>query len=228
MFPYYIPPWAKYPYFPQELLPDNTGLVALGGKLSSKILVEAYSKGIFPWSGEDPIPWYSPDPRLVLFPQKFHAAKRLQRLIKQNYFQIAYDNDFESVIHHCASVPRRNQPGTWIDGNIIKAYTELYYQKIAHSVEVYHDNKLVGGLYGLYIGECFFGESMFSLVDNASKIAVFYLCRKLLDINGKMIDCQQETPHMKRLGADLVSRHQFLNLLEMYTRIQNNFLSWKE
>jgi leucyl/phenylalanyl-tRNA--protein transferase len=200
--------------FPLNLTPDENGLVALGGNLNASVIIEAYSKGIFPWSGDDPIPWYSPDPRLVLFPEQFHVSDSLRKVIKKAQLKIKTDTNFASVIHSCASIKRYRQRGTWIDRNIESAYTELFRLEVAHSVEVYDDEGLCGGLYGLALGKCFFGESMFARVSNASKIALYYLTRILIEKKFLMIDCQQVTRHMLSLGALPIPRSMFLGLLE--------------
>jgi leucyl/phenylalanyl-tRNA--protein transferase len=204
----------KAPFFPDDLVPDETGLVALGGMLNDEILIEAYSKGIFPWSGEDPVPWYSPDPRLVLFPASMHVSRSLEKIIRQRRFYVKADSDFENVINGCAFISRKRQKGTWIDRNIVRAYLKLHELGIAHSIEVYDGGDLCGGLYGLALGNCFFGESMFSKFANASKIALYFLCRILIELNFLFIDCQQVTTHMLRLGAVPIPRTLFLQLLE--------------
>ncbi len=202
------------PVFPENLKPDENGLVALGGNLDSATIIEAYSKGIFPWSGDDPIPWYSPDPRLVLIPGQFHVSDSLGKLIKKNRFLIKADSNFEEIIRACATIKRHGQRGTWIDPNIIQAYSKLFELGVAHSIEVYDDDGLCGGLYGLALGKCFFGESMFARVSNASKIALFHLTRILADKRFILIDCQQVTRHMLSLGAIPIPRTMFKSLLE--------------
>ena len=215
MFPYFITS-TKPPVFPDNLEPDDTGLVALGGNLSVSVLIEAYSKGIFPWSGEDPIPWYSPDPRLVLFPHDFYLSKRMKRVMKNNVFKIDFDTNFTEIMTKCASIKRKNQEGTWINDRLIKAYTKLFDSNIAHCVGVYKNNEICGGLYGLSLGKCFFGESMYSKIPNTSKIALYHLTQFCIKNNILLIDCQQVTPHMLRLGALPLPRHLFLSLLKEY------------
>jgi len=200
--------------FPAEVYPDETGLVALGGKLNTMSLIEAYSKGIFPWAGNHPIPWYSPDPRLILVPTEFCVSKSLSKLIKKNQFKVYYDQNFKQVIQTCSEIKRRHQRGTWIDKNIIREYEKLFEFNIAHCIEVYQDDTLMGGLYGLSLGNIFFGESMFSIEPNGSKIALYYLTRKLISLNFSLIDCQQSTPHLKSLGAKEISRKEFLNIIK--------------
>jgi leucyl/phenylalanyl-tRNA---protein transferase len=212
VFPYIITS-ENLPVFPSNLKPDENGLVALGGELSVDTLVEAYSKGIFPWSGEDPIPWYSPDPRLVLFPDRFHVSESLGKLIKKKRFSWKTDTDFKGIIRGCAGTKRPGQRGTWIDRNIVHAYSKLFELAIAHSVEVYDETGLCGGLYGIALGRCFFGESMFARASNASKVALFHLSRILIEKKFIVIDCQQVTPHMMSLGAVPIRRRAFLELL---------------
>jgi leucyl/phenylalanyl-tRNA--protein transferase len=209
MIPYLIID-PEPPYFPDNLKPDRTGLVALGGELSSAILLEAYSKGIFPWSGEYPVPWYSPDPRLVLFPEKLHISETMRKILKKGHFAVSFDTNFEIVIEACSSVIRRNHQGTWIDEKIKKAYSELYRAHNAHSVEIFQDGDLVGGLYGVSLGRIFFGESMFSVASNASKLALIHLAAKLREYGYHMIDCQQVTSHMMSMGAEPLPRKIFL------------------
>jgi leucyl/phenylalanyl-tRNA--protein transferase len=203
----------RSPVFPENLEPDEFGLVALGGTLSVETLIEAYSKGIFPWSGRDPIPWFSPDPRLVLVPDRFHVSKSLKKEIGKKKYAVKTDTNFLGVVKGCAGIQRPGQRGTWIDKNIMAAYYELFKLSIAHSVEVYDEGILCGGLYGVSLGKCFFGESMFATVSNASKIALFFLTRILVDLGFLLIDCQQVTPHLLRMGATPIPRKVFLELL---------------
>lgn len=226
MYPYFITS-TKPPVFPDNLVPDDTGLVALGGNLAVSTLIEAYSKGIFPWSGEDPIPWYSPDPRLVLFPRDFYISKRMKRIIKSNKYQVKFDTDFTDIMIKCAIIKRKNQDGTWINTRLIKAYTSLFDLCIAHCVGVYVENKICGGLYGLSLGKCFFGESMFSEVPNTSKIALYYLTQFCIKHGIFLIDCQQVTPHMLSLGALPLPRNFFLTLLKECKAHQVNKWRWK-
>lgn len=227
MFPYFISSKTTH-VFPDNLEPDDTGLVALGGDLSVPTIIEAYSKGIFPWSGEDPIPWYSPDPRLVLFPRDFHLSKRMMRIIKSNQFCIEFDTNFTEIMTRCAHIQRRDQEGTWINERLIKAYSKLFDLHIAHCVGVYNNNEICGGLYGLSLGSCFFGESMFSQIPNASKIALYYLSQFCLKHNIALIDCQQVTPHMLSLGALPIPRHLFLSLLKEFKVDQVKTIKWTD
>jgi len=213
-------------YFPEDLEPDDNGLVALGGELNVLILIEAYSKGIFPWTGANPIPWYSPAPRLVLYPHEFHVSKSFKKKLKNEEYTVKYDNDFTSVIKNCAVVKRKNQNGTWITSNMLETYTELFHLHIVHCIEVYHENDLCGGLYGLSLGKTFFGESMFNKRSNYSKIALYYLTKKLIELGINMIDCQQSTPHLKSMGATEIPREEFLNNLRLSLQDGINIKKW--
>jgi leucyl/phenylalanyl-tRNA--protein transferase len=198
------------PHFPTELRADRHGLVALGGELGVTILTEAYGRGIFPWTGEQPIPWFCPDPRLVLLPQDFRPTHSLRKLVRSGRFEVRFDHDFDAVIRACAEIPRPGQSGTWITPNMIAAYTELFERGIGHCVGAYEEGELLGGLYGLSLGRAFFGESMFARAPNASKVALHALCDRLRAWDFAFIDCQQVTPHLVRLGAVTWSRRTFL------------------
>lgn len=202
--------------FPPPALAREDGLLAVGGDLSLPRLLRAYRHGIFPWySPGDPILWWSPNPRLVLFPDEFHLAKRLARTIRQKTFTTTFDTDFPAVIRACAQT-RRNEKeaGTWLDEEMIQAYCRLHDEGYAHSVECRQGGKLVGGLYGVSLGAVFFGESMFSLVDDSSKIALAALVDLLKTWNFKLIDCQVGTGHLQRLGAREISGEEFSARLE--------------
>ena len=208
----YIEPNAPVSSFPStnkaRQYPD--GLLAAGGDLSIERLIYAYQRGIFPWySKGDPILWWSPNPRCVLFPQHFHISKSFKKTLKKHPYSIRQDTAFEDVIKQCA-ISKRKQEGTWINNEMIQAYTELFYSGYAHSIEVWHENELVGGLYGIKIGKVFFGESMFSLATDTSKIAFHYLANQP-DI--KLIDCQVKSDHMIRMGAEEIPREAFEQLL---------------
>ncbi|HEY3306182.1 MAG TPA: leucyl/phenylalanyl-tRNA--protein transferase [Candidatus Binatia bacterium] len=204
----------------QELLfppPDHAepdGLLAVGGDLSSERLLLAYRLGIFPWYGEGlPILWWSPDPRLIMEPRDFHASRRLRRTLRQGRFQVTFDRSFASVILACASVPRRDQDGTWITSEMQQAYIRLHELGYAHSVESWLEGNLVGGIYGVSLGKCFFGESMFSRETNASKAAMAMLVRHLSSWGFHMLDAQVTTRHLLNLGAKEVPRKVFLEKL---------------
>ncbi len=225
-----VPFWLE-PSEP-EVFPDTSyaltepdGLLALGGDLTLKRLTCAYQKGIFPWYSEgQPIMWWSPDPRSVLMPDKIHISRSLRKTLKQDWFTVTFDQDFANVISNCAST---RDEGTWITSEMQQAYIDLHYTGFAHSVEVWVENKLVGGLYGIALDKVFFGESMFSTKSNVSKIALVKLCQKLNDDGFKMIDCQVQSEHMDSLGAELITRTQFKNLLQLHckTRTESN---WRE
>jgi leucyl/phenylalanyl-tRNA--protein transferase len=199
------------PMFPSldRLHPGAGGLVGLGGDLHPDTLVEAYRKGIFPWDGRQPIPWYSPDPRMVLRPGDLKVSRSLAKLDRQGSLSVTLDVAFSEVMLRCAATPRPGQDGTWITPGMIGSYSTLHHRGIAHSVEVWEDGALVGGLYGLAMGAIFFGESMFHARRDASKLALLHLCRRLLTWGFDLIDCQQETPHLKSLGAAPISRAAF-------------------
>lgn len=199
--------------FPHPSLAEEDGLLAIDGDLSPERLMLAYSNGIFPWFSEnEPILWWSPDPRFILYPKDIKVSHSMKKLLKKNVYRISFDTCFKDVISNCANV--RKESGTWITDNMIEAYCELHKLGYAHSVEAWHEEKLVGGLYGISIGKCFFGESMFSTKSNASKAAFITLCKKLEEQDYIMIDCQVHTDHLESLGAINVSRDKFLELLE--------------
>lgn len=201
--------------FPHPELADESGLLAVGGDLSHERLLLAYSNGIFPWFSEDePIMWWSPDPRMILFPEEFKISKSLLQTIKNKNWEIKFDHNFKNVISECAKVPRKDQDGTWITQQMVDAYIKLHDQGFAHSVEVYEANELIGGLYGISLGRSFFGESMFFKKRDASKVALFHLVNKLKEFEFKFIDAQIETTHLKSLGAKLIPRTTFLQLLK--------------
>jgi leucyl/phenylalanyl-tRNA---protein transferase len=201
--------------FPPVSHAEEDGLLAVGGDLSTGRLLAAYSQGIFPWytQGESPILWYSPDPRMVLFPAELYVSKSMQQLLKREVFQVTYDRAFKAVLAACSQTERPGQDGTWLGDDMQKAYFKLHELGVAHSVEVWEDGKLVGGLYGLALGCVFCGESMFSHASNASKYGFITLVR-MLQANGfGLIDCQVHTPHLESLGAREIGRNDFLKLL---------------
>ncbi|MFT4978587.1 MAG: leucyl/phenylalanyl-tRNA--protein transferase [Myxococcota bacterium] len=206
---------GRSPMFPprDKVRPGSSGLVGLGGDLRCRTLIEAYRKGIFPWAGEQPIPWYSPDPRMILRPSAFRASRSLRKLRRQGVLEVRLDTCFEDVMRACASTPRPGQDGTWISEAMIGAYRDLHEQGIAHSVEVFEDGVLAGGLYGLAMGTIFFGESMFHRRPDASKVALWHLCERLEAWGFALIDCQQQTRHLASLGAAPVDRADFLQAL---------------
>ena len=199
---------------PREFFPDEFGLVYVGGDLSVPTIIEAYTKGCFPWTGEAPIPWFSPDPRLVLFPNRFRPSRSLRKLARQKKYTIRFDRNFREVMENCADIPRKGEKGTWITRNMIEAYCALHVLRIAHSVEIYdQDDHLCGGLYGLVFGRAFFGESMFSRTPNTSKLALYALCRMRAPHRLDFIDCQQVTAHMLRMGATPLRHREYRDLL---------------
>jgi leucyl/phenylalanyl-tRNA--protein transferase len=197
--------------FPDPAQADDDGLLAIGGDLSDERLKLAYSNGIFPWYSEgEPILWYSPHERCVIFPGKIKVSKSMEQVFKRNVFTITIDRDFKSVIGNCAGKPRKDQDGTWITGDMQQAYINLHKKGIARSVEVWKGDKLAGGLYGLQINNVFCGESMFSHEANASKAALIWLCR---NGNFTLIDCQLPNPHLISMGAEMISREKYTLIL---------------
>lgn len=210
-------PWltddAAFPPVERALRAPN-GLLAAGGELTTKRLLDAYRHGIFPWFNPgDPVLWWSPDPRMVLIPSEFKVSRSLVKVMRKSAYEVRTDSAFEAVMRACAA-PRNGHHGTWIDEDMIAAYCALHRLGNAHSVEVWIENKLVGGVYGVSIGHMFFGESMFSLVSNASKIALAHLARQLERWQFGMIDCQMYTPHLASLGAREISRREFIRRLQ--------------
>lgn len=193
-----------------DTLDDPQGLLAAGADLSPSTLLKAYSAGIFPWYSDDqPILWWAPSPRMILKPSSFHLSRSLRKRLRQNAFSLALDHDFEAVIARCASVARDDQPGTWITQAMQQAYVAMHQLGFAHSIEVYRDGDLVGGLYGIKLGKVFFGESMFSQTSDASKVALFMLCALSETLSIAIIDCQMQTNHLASLGAQTVARETF-------------------
>lgn len=207
----WIPPGAPPGAFPdpRSALRAPNGLLAAGGDLEPARLLEAYRRGIFPWFGTDePILWWSPDPRAVIFPDKLHIPRRLARRLRSGHFSASVDQAFPEVIRQCAET--RRESGTWLTPEMIAAYTRLHQQGMAHSVESWIDGRLAGGVYGLAIGGLFFGESMVSLVPDGSKVALAMLAALARDLGIGLIDCQVPNPHLQRLGATLMPRDEFL------------------
>ncbi|NPU83521.1 MAG: leucyl/phenylalanyl-tRNA--protein transferase [Syntrophaceae bacterium] len=203
----------REPVFPPVQLADPSGLLAVGGDLSMPRLVEAYRLGIFPWYGPgEPILWWSPHPRFVLFPDELKVSRSMRQLLKKNLFRVTFDTAFTSVVDACRK-PRPGNPETWITPEMREAYRELHQSGLAHSVEVWYGDTLAGGLYGVSLGGCFFGESMFSGMSNTSKIALIALVRRLQKLGFLLVDCQVHTTHLGSLGARFVSRSRFLELL---------------
>jgi leucyl/phenylalanyl-tRNA---protein transferase len=201
--------------FPPVDSASPEGLLAVGGDLQPERLLEGYRHGIFPWySGDQPILWWSPDPRTVLFPDALHISRSLKRSLRPGLFSVTLDRCFRDVMQHCAE-PRPQYPdgGTWITAEMLEAYTCLHQLGYAHSVETWKDGQLVGGLYGVALGGAFFAESMFTRASDASKVALVSLVRQLQAWRFRLMDCQQSSPHVMALGAEAIPRHEFLNHL---------------
>ncbi|WP_259071595.1 leucyl/phenylalanyl-tRNA--protein transferase [Mucilaginibacter sp. X4EP1] len=197
--------------FPDPDLADPDGLLAVGGDLSTKRLILAYQNGIFPWySDETPILWYAPHERCVIFPTEIKISKSTKQVLRSNKFTITVNGCFEKIIAACSSVDRKDQDGTWITDEMRTAYIQLHQLGHAHSIEVWFEGNLAGGLYGVQTGNVFCGESMFSLMSNASKIALIHLCSMGFD----MIDCQMHTPHLESMGAKMISRQEYMQVLQ--------------
>ena len=199
-------------------LSDPNGLLAAGGTLAPARLLEAYRGGIFPWYSDDqPILWWSPDPRMVVVPREFRPKRSLSKVLRNKDYEIRCDSAFEAVMRACAGTPREGQDGTWITEEMIRAYVHLHQDGYAHSIETWIGGELVGGLYGLAIGRMFYGESMFSHATDASKIAFAHLCAFLADQECGMIDCQMNTDHLASLGGHEIPRKQFVQHLAALT-----------
>lgn len=211
----------------KKALVEPDGLLAIGGDLSPERLEAAYRHGCFPWFNEnDPILWWSPNPRMVLYPERLHISKSMAKLLRKPCFEVTYDQAFEDVIDACSD-PRDYTNKTWITKEIRHAYILMHKRGIAHSVEVWLKGELVGGLYGLNLGGMFFGESMFARINNASKFGFIHLVYKLRDAGIAMIDCQMYTPHLQSLGAELIPREKFEQYLQYHqNRIVN--IDWNE
>ncbi len=217
---------APFPPVERALRAPN-GVRAMGGDLSPKRLLDAYRHGIFPWfNAEDPILWWSPDPRMVLFPREFKITRSLRKTLHRGEFEVRTDSAFEQVMRACAA-PRNGQPGTWIHEEMIASYTALHRMGHAHSVETWMDGRLAGGLYGVAIGRMFYGESMFSNRTDASKIALAHLAAQLARWNFGMIDCQMNTPHLASLGAREIPRMKFIESLQELINYADRESPWE-
>ncbi|HXK25726.1 MAG TPA: leucyl/phenylalanyl-tRNA--protein transferase [Myxococcota bacterium] len=200
--------------FPDPRESHSSGLLAVGGDLSCERLLLAYSLGIFPWYSEgEPILWHSPDPRAVLVPRSLHVPRSLAKALRRGRYEVRLDTAFEQVMRRCAEAPRAGQEGTWITGEMQRAYAELFRRGYAHSAEAWEEDALVGGLYGVSLGGVFFGESMFAAQPDASKVAFATLVAQLVRWDFDLIDCQQQTPHLGRFGAEPWPRARFLAAL---------------
>mgnify|MGYP000896960838 FL=1 len=203
------------------------GIVAIGGDLSSERLLLAYQSGIFPWySEEEPIIWHSPNPRFILMLDNLHISKSMQRVLNGNKFSVTFDTDFSFIINRCALIERKEQDGTWITNEMIDAFIELHKSGYAHSVEVWYDDKIVGGLYGVSLGKVFFAESMFHTESNASKFALIKLVELLKQKEFHFLDAQVHTTHVESLGAKNIPRKQFIELLQQGLKYENWIGKW--
>jgi leucyl/phenylalanyl-tRNA---protein transferase len=221
----WLTPESPFPPLNTALIQPN-GLLAAGGDLSPQRLIQAYRCGIFPWFNEDePILWWSPNPRMVLFPEELKISRSLRKTLKKGNYEIRVDSAFSQVMEACAK-PRKDHAGTWIHAEMISAYTRLHEMKLAHSVETWIDGELMGGLYGIAQGKIFFGESMFSHVANASKIAFVHLVRQLGRWDFHMIDCQMKTAHLASLGGREISRKEFSQKLKELVNYPERVEKW--
>ncbi len=202
--------------FPPLHTADDEGLLVIGGRVTPERVLEAYPKGIFPWYSDDIPLWWSPDPRFVLFPAELHISRSMQKVLKKRSFEFNTNRAFSAVIDACATAPRNGQDGTWITPEMQEVYTELHRRGVAHSAETWQDGKLVGGMYGIRIGNVFFGESMFSNVTNASKFAFTHYVQQLTKEGLALLDCQVYTPHVESLGARLIQRETFVEILRQH------------
>ncbi|GGY05392.1 leucyl/phenylalanyl-tRNA--protein transferase [Litchfieldella qijiaojingensis] len=217
MLPWLPPDHVQFPDV-EQALDEPDGLLAVGGALTPDWLLGAYQRGIFPWFSEgQPILWWSPNPRMVLFPEEIRIRRSLAKRLRNAGFRVSIDHDFPAVIDACAT-SRIHQEGTWITPEMQAAYLTLHDLGHAHSVEVWRDQMLVGGLYGVALGNMFFGESMFSRVSDASKVALVYLARHLQARGGGLIDCQMHTRHLARMGARDIARRDFIDYLDRYAQ----------
>lgn len=216
--------------FPNPALANEDGILAIGGDLSVERLLVAYNNGLFPWFNPgDPILWWSPDPRFVLFPEDLKIAKSMRSYFNQRKYEVSFDKAFREVITNCKNQPRKGQSGgTWISQEMIDAYCALHEKGFAHSVEVWEGEALVGGLYGIALGKLFFGESMFSKKSNASKLGFITLVKYLTSKGYELIDCQQETQHLKSLGGKNMERAAFLNLIRSNQQELTTRGSWHD
>ena len=206
---------SKELYFPPVSEASSEGILAVGGDLSSERLLLAYRNGIFPWFEEDePILWWSPPQRMVVDPNEYKTAKSLRNILNRKIFEVTFNKNFSEVIKHCQTIKRKGQKGTWITDSMYEAYLKLHNLGIAKSVEVWQQDKLVGGLYGVDLGKVFCGESMFSLVPNASKVAFVSLIEKLKQENFLLLDCQVHNNHLEKLGAFEITRENYLKILK--------------
>lgn len=221
-----LQPRQAFPALDQALVEPN-GLIAVGGCLSPERILNAYRGGIFPWFNPgEPILWWSPNPRLVLFPEQLRISRSLNKTLRKQAFEIRYDHAFTQVMQACAD-PRANQSGTWITNDMHYAYNRLHQQGIAHSFEAWLNDELVGGLYGLAIGQVFFGESMFHRKTDASKVVFVHMIQKLIDWGYRLIDCQVRSEHLMTLGAEEIPRQKFLGMLQQLCPLEPHSSAWQ-
>lgn len=204
----------EFPMCYPDLEPDEDGLVGVGGRMTPTLVLDMLTRGVFPWTGKDPIPWFSPDPRLILEPTAFKRSRSFRKTLRRGGFEVSFDRAFADVMAACAETARPGQDGTWITPNMVETFAELHEIGAAHSVEVTVDGELVGGLYGLSLGRAFFGESMFQRRSDMSKVALSALCDALEQREFLFIDCQQETDHLMSLGAYAIPRLDYLRRLD--------------
>jgi leucyl/phenylalanyl-tRNA--protein transferase len=227
--PFWLDPRDDNSRFPDVslALTEPDGLLAIGGSLSPARLEAAYRQGIFPWYNEDqPILWWSPNPRTVLFPERIHISRSLRKVLRQGRFEISFDRAFDQVVEACQQ-PRRHEAGTWITKEMRAAYHKMHSLGHGHSIECWQDGRLVGGLYGLAFGKAFFGESMFSRQRNASKVAMAYLARQLQQWGYGLIDCQVASPHLFSMGAEEIPREVFVHRLQQLTIQAGHSSPWE-
>lgn len=223
---FWLTPDSFFPPLETALVKPN-GLLAAGGDLSPERLIEAYHSGIFPWfNANETILWWSPDPRMVLFPSELRISRSLNKILRNSNYEVRVDSAFSQVIQACAE-PRKGQSGTWIHSDMVSAYTVLHEMGLAHSVETWVGGALVGGLYGIAQGKMFFGESMFSRTHDASKIAFVHLVKQLERWNFKMIDCQMKTAHLASFGAREIPRKEFSQKLKELVNYSNQIEKWQ-
>ena len=218
--------------FPDPRKADDEGLLAMSRSLGPQRIIEAYKQGIFPWMKMERSPyfwcWFSPNPRMVLCPEDLKVSKSLERVIKSQKFEVRINFGFKETMQSCASAKRSDQVSTWIENDMIRDYSEIHRIGLAHSIEAFHENRRVGGLYGLAMGKIFFGESMFHLVPNASKICLVHLVKFSLLYGIELIDCQVPTNHLQSMGAKTMPRNQFLNSLNDLMVSENSVVDWKK
>ncbi len=225
----FLTPKDRPDRFPDPRTASDRGLLAYGGDLSPERLLNAYARGIFPWfNADEPILWWSPNPRLVLYPEDLRLSRSFRRVLRNHTYEVKFDHDFPAVIRACGQIPRSGQEGTWLHPQMQEAYIELHRRGFAHSIETYMEGELAGGLYGVALGKAFFGESMFARRSNASKIALTALRGVLAAKSYDFIDCQVETEHLIRMGAVSISRDRFLDALSSALEKPDDRGSWTE